>query len=132
MYCQYLGLGDIIISVYCQFLGLGDTPISYYQYFEVGNILRSIYGQGEQDTAELATNIDANHTCTKFVRILFWQIFFFLMLSSTLFPFDQKQADMALQYGPSKALNTHNQHHQHQQEKHKLTSANLFQTTGRS
>ena len=42
------------------------------------------YGQsvkGEQDTAELGTITDANHTCTNKSEIFDWQIFFFLMLT---------------------------------------------------
>jgi hypothetical protein len=40
----------------------------------------SVY-KGEQCTAELGANTDANHTCTKFFWNFFRQIFFFLMLS---------------------------------------------------
>ena len=36
--------------------------------------------QGEQDTAELGANTDANHTCSNFLKIFFWYIFIFLML----------------------------------------------------
>jgi hypothetical protein len=37
--------------------------------------------KGEPDAAELGANTDANHTCTKKFKNIFWQIFFFLMLT---------------------------------------------------
>ena len=37
--------------------------------------------KGEQDTAELGANSDANHTCTTILGNFFLQIFFFWMLT---------------------------------------------------